>query len=325
MPSILGEVRLCVKEKLGKHFQRCRNAGVRVRYLIVINLLNARSAYGTAEVLGVHNTTVYRVAKRFRQHGEWALWDAREDNGSTKLGERFLAILCDAVPRPQPLRNLVHDLKVFERALTRKTKVVFIANPNNPTGTMIPLSDIEAFLKTCPSHVLVVLDEAYYEYVDDPSYFESLKLLPQYPNLVVLRTFSKAFGLAGLRVGYGVGHPKLAEAFQKIREPFNVNALAMVAAEAALGDRGHVKKVVELNGRMRKKLFQGVTDLGLNPPPTQANFVYFEIPKAEELYQKLLKKGIIVRPMGPKALRVNTGTEPETERFFSAFQEVLAE
>ena len=234
------------------------------------------------------------------------------------------ALFCEAVPRPQPLRNFTHDLKVFERAITHKTRLVYIANPNNPTGTMIPLSDVEAFLKGCPAHVLVVLDEAYYEYVDDPSYFESLKLMSQYPNFVVLRTFSKAFGLAGLRVGYGIAHPELVEVFHKIREPFNVNGLAMAAAEAALGDMAHVKKVAELNKAMRKNLYDGLVQLGLKPAPTQANFVYFEVPNANDLYQQLLKKGIIVRPMGPTALRVTTGTEEETANFLKVFEEILA-
>ena len=232
------------------------------------------------------------------------------------------ALLCEAATRPQPLREFRHDLKLFERAINHKTKVVFIANPNNPTGTIIPLSEVESFLSACPPHILVVLDEAYYEYVDDPAYFESLKLLPRFPNLVILRTFSKAFGLAGLRVGYGVAHPELVEVFQKIREPFNVNGLAMVAAEAALTDMGHVKKVTEVNKVLRQKLFEDLKRLGLNPPPTQANFVYFETPNASNLYDHLLKKGIIVRPMGP-ALRVTTGTEEETDRFLKVFEEIL--
>ncbi|HUO56848.1 MAG TPA: histidinol-phosphate transaminase [bacterium] len=232
------------------------------------------------------------------------------------------ALLCEAVPRPQPLRDFRHDLKLFERAINHKTKAVFIANPNNPTGTMIPLSEVEAFLQACPPHILVVLDEAYYEYVDDPNYFESLKLLPRYPNLVILRTFSKAFGLAGLRVGYGVAHPEVVEVFQKIREPFNVNGLAMVAAEAALGDLGHVRKVVDLNRVTRQKLFGALKRLGLNPALTQANFVYFEAPNAQNLYEQLLKKGIIVRPMG-QALRITTGTEEETDHFLEVFQEIL--
>jgi histidinol-phosphate aminotransferase len=233
------------------------------------------------------------------------------------------ALLCEAVAKPLPLKDFAHDLSLFKAALSPKTKVVFIANPNNPTGTMIPLSQVEDFLKACPPNVLLVLDEAYYEYVDDPAYFESIKLLSHYPNLVILRTFSKAFGLAGLRIGYGIAHPELAEVFQKIREPFNVNSLAMVAAEAALTDVQHAKKVVELNKTMRKKIYEGVKKLGLDPAPTQANFVYFEIAGANDLYHQLLKKGIIVRPMGPKALRVTTGTEQETENFMKAFEEVL--
>lgn len=233
-------------------------------------------------------------------------------------------MICGAVPRPQPLKNFTHDLRAFERALTPKTKAVYIANPNNPTGTMIPLSEIEAFLKSCPASVLVVLDEAYYEYVDDPTYFESLKLLPLFPNLVVLRTFSKVYGLAGLRVGYGIGHPDLAEVFNKIREPFNVNGLAQAAAEAALGDLEYMKKVVDLNKAMRKKLYESLVRMGLKPAPTQANFVYFENINAMEIYHQLLKKGIIIRPMGEGALRVTTGTEEETEKFIKVFEEILS-
>ena len=231
--------------------------------------------------------------------------------------------LCEAVARPQPLRNFTHDLKVFERSITHKTKLVYIANPNNPTGTMVPLAEVEAFLKSCPPHVLVVLDEAYYEYVDDPAYFESVKLMPQYSNLVVLRTFSKAFGLAGLRVGYGIAQPELVEVFQKIREPFNVNSLAQAAAEAALSDLAHVKKVIDLNKIMRTKLQDGLARLDLKVPPSQTNFVYFEIQKAKDVYEQLLKKGIIVRPMGSNALRVTTGTEEETNNFLKAFEATL--
>jgi len=233
------------------------------------------------------------------------------------------AQLCEAVARPQPLRNFTHELKLFERAMTYKTKIAYIANPNNPTGTLVPLSEIEAFLKACPPHVLVVLDEAYYEYVDDPSYGGSLGLLAKYPNLAILRTFSKAFGLAGLRVGYGIGHPELVATFNKIREPFNVNSLAQAAAEAALGDLDHVKKIIDLNKSMRRELSDGLVRLGLKPVPSQTNFIYLEVPNAGDLYQRLLRKGIIVRPMGPGALRVTTGTEEETANFLTAFKEVL--
>ena len=235
----------------------------------------------------------------------------------------LVAQLFEAVPKPIPLKDFAHDLQAFSNALSPKTKLVYICNPNNPTGPMVSLLAVEAFLKVCPSNVLVVLDEAYYEYVEEKTYFESLRILEKYPNLIVLRTFSKAFGLAGLRVGYGISHPDFAEIYQKTRQPFNVNSLAMTAAEAALTDIPHMKKVVALNSSMRKILLKGLTKLGLKPAPTQANFVYFNIPGAPELYQQLLKKGVIIRPMGPNALRVTTGTEEETQNFLKVFKEVL--
>ena len=231
--------------------------------------------------------------------------------------------LFEGTPKSIPMKNFTHDLQGFTNALSDKTRLVFICNPNNPTGTIVSNSEIESFLKSCPSDVLVVLDEAYYEYVEDPKYFESLKLIQNYPNLVILRTFSKAYALAGLRIGYGIAHPDLVEVFQKTRQPFNVNALAMVAAEMALTDRSHVKKVVELNNRMRMRLMEGLSHLGIRPIPTQANFIYFELEHAPEIYQELLKKGIIVRPLGLKALRVTTGTETETQNFLNVIEELL--
>lgn len=232
------------------------------------------------------------------------------------------AQLFGAVPRTVPLKDHAYDLQSMARALTPKTRLVFLCNPNNPTGTFVPLLAVEAFLKICPPDVLVVLDEAYYEYVEEKTYFDSRNLLEDYPNLVVLRTFSKAFGLAGLRVGYGMGHPELASAYQKTRQPFNVNSLAQAAAQAALEDLPHMRNAVELNGRMRKKLREGLLRMGLAPVPSQANFVYVEVPAAADLYQALLRKGVIVRPMGPGALRVTTGTEEETAKFLEIFQEL---
>jgi histidinol-phosphate aminotransferase len=235
------------------------------------------------------------------------------------------AQLFEGINRVIPLRDFKHDMAAFANALTPKTRLVFICNPNNPTGTFVPLLAIEAFLKICPPHVLVVLDEAYYEYVDEKNYLGSLKLIEHYPNLVVLRTFSKVYGLAGLRVGYGVGHPDLVSVFQKTRQPFNINRLALVAAETALADKEHVKKVLELNRVMRKKITEGLTQLGLRPVESHANFVYFKVPQAEELYQRLLRKGVIVRPMGPEALRVTTGTAEETEKFLNVFARLYSE
>jgi len=223
-----------------------------------------------------------------------------------------------------PLKDSTHDMAAFANAVTHQTKLVFICNPNNPTGTFVPLLAIEAFLKICPPQVLVVLDEAYCEYVDEKTYFGSLKLLRDYPNLVVLRTFSKVYGLAGLRVGYGVGHPDLVSVFQKTRQPFNVNSLALAAAEAALSDNNHLEKVVQLNRQMRHKMTEGLKALGLQPVPSQTNFVYFNVPHAQDLYQQLLRKGVIVRHMGPDAMRVTTGTVEETEKFLKAFAEIYS-
>jgi histidinol-phosphate aminotransferase len=223
-----------------------------------------------------------------------------------------------------PMQDHTHDLQRFSKSLTTKTRMVFICNPNNPTGTFVPLLALQAFLKLCPKETLVVVDEAYYEYVEAKNYFESLRLIEEYPNLVVLRTFSKAFGLAGLRVGYGIGHPDLVSVYQRVRQPFNVNGMAMAAAEAALTDLPHMRKVVDLNRSMRQMLYDGLAEMGLKPIPTQTNFIYFEVPKADELFQSLLRKGIIVRPMGPQALRVTTGTETETENFLKTFGELIA-
>lgn len=235
---------------------------------------------------------------------------------------RLAAQWMGATPKPLPLKAYTHDLEAFVRAWTPRTRLVFICNPNNPTGTIVPLSAVERFMEKTSPETLVVLDEAYYEYVDEPSYFESLDLLDRYPNLAVLRTFSKVHGLAGLRVGYGLVHPVLADAVQRARQPFNVNRLALEAAEAALGDGDHVRRVTGLNRRMRSRLSEGLRAMGREPAPSQANFVYFREADAVRVYERLLAKGVIVRPMGPEALRVTTGTEEETERFLKAFAEV---
>jgi histidinol-phosphate aminotransferase len=231
--------------------------------------------------------------------------------------------LFGAIARPIPLYENKHDLKAFANALSSKTRLVFICNPNNPTGTMVSLLAIEAFLKICPPTVLVVLDEAYYEYVEEKTYFESVQLLNRYSNLVILRTFSKVFGLAGLRIGYGMARPELVETIQRFRQPFSINSLALIAAEAALQDRSHLSKVVQLNKAMREKIQNGLKQLGILAIPSQANFVYFQIQNSSTIYEKLLNQGVIVRQFGPEALRVSTGTEEETERFLISFKNAI--
>ncbi len=233
--------------------------------------------------------------------------------------------LFEGSAKPIPLREAAHDMKAFAEALSPQTRLVYLCNPNNPTGTMVPLLAIEAFLKICPPRVLVVLDEAYYEYVDEKNYFESTRLLEKYPNLVILRTFSKVFGLAGLRVGYGMADPALVDAAQRGRQPFNVNSLAMLGAQAALRDKSHVERVKDLNRAMREKIQIGLKKMGLAYAPSHTNFIYFNISGAAAVYEKLLRGGIIVRPMGPDALRVTTGTEAETEKFLRSLESIVGD
>jgi histidinol-phosphate aminotransferase len=167
-----------------------------------------------------------------------------------------------------PLQDHKHDLQAFRKSLTDKTRLVFVCNPNNPTGTALPLSEVEAFIQDCPPTALVVLDEAYYEYASLSGYRDSLSLLDRHPQVAVLRTFSKVYGLAGLRVGYGFGHPDLVDAVQKARQPFNVNSLSLAGAEAALGDEAHVDRTVELNARMRLRVMEGLREMGFSPAPS---------------------------------------------------------
>ncbi|MGH7738731.1 MAG: histidinol-phosphate transaminase [bacterium] len=233
------------------------------------------------------------------------------------------AQLCEAVGRAVPLKDGAHDLPAFTQVLGPKTKLVYICNPNNPTGTSISLLAVEAFLKICPPTVLVVLDEAYYEYVDEKTYFESTRLLEKYSNLVILRTFSKIYGLAGLRVGYGMADPAMVAALERIRQPFNVNRLALAAAQAALQDQAHVEKVRQLNREMREKIKTGLKRLGVVSLPSQTNFIYFQMADAALVYEKLLRAGVIVRPIGPEALRVTTGTEVESEKFLIELEKII--
>ena len=226
-----------------------------------------------------------------------------------------------------------HDLAGMLAAITPETRVVFIANPNNPTGTMIPADEIEAFLRRAPRGVLVVLDEAYNEYLEPPLRCPSVAWLARFPNLVVVRTFSKAYGLAGLRVGYGLCHPDVAAMLNRVRQPFNVNNLALVGAIAALGDEEFVERSFQLNAAGMKQLVAGLERLGLKWIPSYANFVSVEIPRAAgqsaagAVYQGLLRQGVIVRPIAgyelPDHLRVTVGLPEENERFLAALEKAL--
>ena len=222
-----------------------------------------------------------------------------------------------------PAKNYAHDLEAMAKAIDDETYVAWIANPNNPTGTFAPHGQVEAFLRRVPERVLVVLDEAYNEYLTPDLRFDTVKLVKRHPNLVVTRTFSKAYGLAGLRVGYALAHPSVADVMNRVRQPFNVNSIALAAARAALDDMEFVARSYAENLQGMRQLEEGAKRLGLDYIPSHGNFLTIRVGKAAEVYKKLLKRGVIVRPVGggyqlPEHLRVTIGTAQENERFLGA-------
>lgn len=229
-----------------------------------------------------------------------------------------------------PAINFGHDLKGMAAAINDKTRVVFITNPNNPTGTWITRNELVDFLDKVPPHVLVLLDEAYFEFVHEADYPDGIALLPGYPNLVVARTFSKAYGLAALRVGYGISSPELADLLNRVRPPFNVNSLALSAAAAALNDDEYTASSIAVNDAGMKQLTAAFAGLGLSYIPSVGNFIAFKVPvgvNAADVYKKLLSKGVIVRPVAnyemPEYLRVSIGTEAQNAVFINALKAVL--
>ena len=228
-----------------------------------------------------------------------------------------------------PAKNFGHDLAAMARAVAEDTQVLWIANPNNPTGTFAPAGEIEALLQAVPPRVLVVLDEAYSEYLPLDSKYDSVKWLKRFPNLVVVRTFSKAYGLAGLRVGFGLMHAAVADILNRVRQPFNVNSLALTAARAALDDMEFVARSYATNLQGLRQLEEGVQALGLEAIPSYGNFLTVRVGKAAEVYKRLLRRGVIVRPVAgyelPEHLRVTVGTAEENVRFLAALGASLKE
>jgi histidinol-phosphate aminotransferase len=240
------------------------------------------------------------------------------------------AVIVPAFPADHPTMPFGHDLAAFARVLKTRPDVslVFIANPNNPTGTWNTPQEIEAFLDTVPPHVIVALDEAYFDYQDVELRSNARAWLDRYPNLLVCRTFSKIYGIAALRVGYSLSHPAVADLLNRVRQPFNNNALALIAAEAALADQDHVRESVELNAAERLRLPPLLQSMGLKILPSQANFLTIDFARnAAPVHQGLLERGIIVRPMAsyglPNFLRVSIGTRSENDRFIDALRDVL--
>ncbi len=232
-----------------------------------------------------------------------------------------------------PAKNYGHDLEAMLAAVRSDTHVVFIANPNNPTGTMLTAAELESFLTRMPKNVVVVVDEAYNEYLAPELRCPSIAWVGRFPNLIVTRTFSKIYGLAGLRVGYAVCRPELADLLNRVRQPFNVNNLAIVAAVAALSDDDFLRQSYELNVAGMAQLLAGCKRLGVAWIPSYGNFLTVEIPRsggnsqAAAVFQKLLRLGVIVRPLAgydmPDHLRVTIGLAEENARFLDALETVL--
>ena len=283
----------------------CRKFGVKPEQLVVGNGSNdileiASQAFlgpGTSAVYAQHAFAVYPLATRAR-------------------GARGIEV---------PAKHFGHDLEAMAAAISVDTRIVFIANPNNPTGTFLPGEAIEAFLRAVSPDVLVVLDEAYTEYLAPAQRYDAIAWVERFPNLLVSRTFSKAYGLAGLRVGYAIAHPEVADLMNRVRQPFNVSSVALAAAEAALGDDEFLAQSAELNRRGMEQLTTAFAALGLEWIESAGNFVTFKIGDAAAINRALLRQGVIVRPIAgygmPHWLRVSIGLPEDNARFIAALRQ----
>jgi len=226
-----------------------------------------------------------------------------------------------------PAKNYAHDLEGFTQAINEKTRLIFIANPNNPTGTLIEREALKAFIYKVPRHVLVLLDEAYDEYLSAEHKSEAIDWLAEFPNLIISRTFSKAYGLAGLRVGFGLMHRDVADMLNRVRQPFNVNSIAQAAAIASLADDDFVARSYAANQAGMRQLTQGFNKLGLKYILSHGNFVSFAVKDAAKVNQKLLQNGVIVRPIAnyemPGHLRVSVGLFSENAKFLEVLEKIL--
>ena len=223
-----------------------------------------------------------------------------------------------------PLKEWRHDLQAMADAITDRTKLLFLCNPNNPTGTVVSASEVERLLSRVPAHTVVVFDEAYFEYVRSQQFPDSMAYVRQGRNVIVLRTFSKIYGLAGLRIGYGVTTAEITNFLNRVRPPFNANSLAQRAALAALGDDEHVAQSRSANETGMGQMVKGLTALGFSPIPSEANFVYVDIGRdGRAVFEDLLREGVIVRHIEGRMVRVTIGLEEEIREFLAALKRVV--
>jgi len=223
-----------------------------------------------------------------------------------------------------PLKQWRHDLPAMAAAVTDRTRLLFLCNPNNPTGTMVTAEEVELLLSRVPAHVVLVFDEAYFEYVRSQQFPDSMAYVRQGRNVIVLRTFSKIYGLAGLRIGYGVATAEIISFLNRVRPPFNANSLAQRAALAALGDEEHVARSRTVNEAGARQIVNGLSSLGLTPIPSEANFVYVDVGRdGRAVFEALLREGIIIRHIQGPMVRVTIGLEEENREFLAALKRVI--
>jgi histidinol-phosphate aminotransferase len=267
---------------------------------------------GSDEIIGM-------LARAFLSPGDEAVM---ADN--TFVIYRMEVTAAHGVPVVVPLADGRHDLAAMAKAITPRTRLLFICNPNNPTGTMVGAADVDTLMAKVPAHVIVVFDEAYCEYARDPHFPDSLGYVRRERNAIVLRTFSKIYGLAGLRIGYGVTTAEIAGYLNRVRPPFNANSLAQCAALAALGDEEHVAKSRAMNQTEMADVRAGLVALGFRPLPSEANFLYFDAGRdGRTLFEALLREGVIVRHIEGNNLRVTIGLPEENRQFLQALKQVL--
>jgi histidinol-phosphate aminotransferase len=241
-------------------------------------------------------------------------------NVTTRMGGKIVLV-------PQTVDH-GFDIDGIIAALTPKTKIVFLCNPNNPTGTITTRSDFERLLAAVPENTLVVSDEAYYEFVDDPAYPQTIPYLKDHTNLVITRTFSKVMGLAGLRIGYAIAHPEIIKVLRKVTDPFPVNRIAQAGALAGLDDLEFLRCSVDIVKEGRQQVYNGLSKMGLDPIPSQANFVWVDLGiPSTPIYERMLRMGVIVRPMAPQGmptcLRITVGTPDQNNRALNALAKAL--
>jgi histidinol-phosphate aminotransferase len=227
-----------------------------------------------------------------------------------------------------PQKHFAFDLKAMASAITPKTGVIYLANPNNPTGTAFRAEEFSEFLASVPDGVLVVLDEAYIHYAPSLNLGSSPEAYRKRKNLLILRTFSKVYGLAGMRIGYAIGHPELLSAMNRLKTPFNTSGTAQAGALAALDDREHVERCISTNASERKRLSEGLAKLGLRPVPSETNFIFMDVgPEAKGICDELLRLGVIVRPLAwmgfSEAIRISVGTAEENDKCLAAMEQIL--